>query len=271
MIDFENKSKYVISDLLELMRILRSPQGCPWDREQTHKSIRRNLLEEAYEAASAIDEGDTDNLLEELGDVLLQVVFHSGIAQGDGTFTFDDVVDATCKKLLRRHPHVFGSISAQNGEDSLNIWEDIKREEKNHQTVSDSMDAVAGSLPALWRAEKVQKKAAKAGFDWPDSRGALDALRSETGELEEAVAHGSSEAISDELGDILFSAVNAARLLGVDPEAALNASSDKFVSRFRTIEETARTQGRSLTDMSSVNKLTLDEMEDIYQKAKKQN
>lgn len=265
MIDFENKLSYDISDLRELMRLLRSEQGCPWDREQTHESIRRNLLEEAYEAADAIDEGNADNLLEELGDVLLQVLFHADISKDEGSFTLDDVIDVTCKKLLRRHPHVFGNVSAGNSEDSLNVWEDTKREEKNHQSIAESMRCVARALPALWRAEKIQKKASKAGFDWPNHEGALQALRSEMLELEDAITDGDGDAIREELGDLLFSVVNVARLLGVDPEDALSASSDKFTSRFEQVENAAKQQGKRLSD------LTLDEMEAFYQTIKNEN
>jgi len=260
MVDFESKLRYDVYDLRNLMSLLRSPDGCPWDSEQTHESIRRNLLEEAYEAAEAIDNGDTDNLVEELGDVLMQVVFHADIAGDTGRFTLDDIADAACRKLIRRHPHVFGDVKARNGNESLAFWDDIKRGEKSQDTVSDAMTSVAHSLPALWRAEKIQKKAAKVGFDWPDHTGATDALRGELGELEDAIASGGD--VEGELGDILFSAVNVARFFSIDPEQALGAASDKFISRFTRLENTAHEQGRSLEDMN------LDEMEELYQKAK---
>ena len=260
MVDFENKPHYDVYDLKKLMKSLRDPGGCPWDREQTHTSIRRNLLEEAYEAAEAIDEDDTEHLLEELGDVLLQVVFHAGIAEEAGRFDLDGIADATCKKLIRRHPHVFGEIRAKDSSESLTFWEDIKRSEKLQETVSDAMSTVARSLPALWRAEKIQKKAAKAGFDWPDRSGALDALRAELRELEDAIASGNG--IEEELGDLLFSAVNVARFLNVDPEKALGSSSDKFISRFARVENLLRATGRRPEDV------TLDEMESLYQQAK---
>jgi len=260
MVDFENKPSYDVYDLKRLMSLLRGPGGCPWDSEQTHESIRRNLLEEAYEAAEAIDECDMGHLLEELGDVFMQVVFHADIAEKDGHFDLDAIADATCRKLVRRHPHVFGEVRARNGSESLVFWEDIKREEKMQCSASEAMNSVARSLPALWRAEKIQKKAAKAGFDWPDYSGALDALRSELHELESAIVSG--EGVAEELGDLLFSAVNVARAFGIDPEQALGASSDKFVSRFAHIESASRSQGRRLEDM------TLDEMEALYQQAK---
>jgi tetrapyrrole methylase family protein/MazG family protein len=260
MVDFENKPNYNVYDLNRLMNLLRGPGGCPWDSEQTHESIRRNLLEEAYEAAEAIDEGDMDHLLEELGDVLMQVIFHADIADKDGYFNLDTIADATCKKLIRRHPHVFGEVKAKNGSESLVFWEDIKREEKMQDSVSDSMNSVARSLPALWRAEKIQKKAAKAGFDWPEYSGALAALREELSELENAIA--SKEGVTEELGDLIFSAVNVARFFDIDPEQALGFSCDKFISRFSWLEKEAQLQQRRLEDM------TLSEMENLYQQAK---
>jgi len=260
MVDFESKLAYDINDLRVLMSLLRGPGGCPWDSEQTHRSIRRNLIEEAYEAAEAIDEENTANLLEELGDVLMQVIFHADISECAGSFDLDDIADATCRKLIRRHPHVFGSVSAKDGEESLVVWEDIKREEKLHDTVADAMRSVARCLPALWRAEKIQKKAARVGFDWPDHTGALEALHAELNELENAVSSG--EDIKGELGDLIFSAVNFARFFKIDPEEALGAASDKFISRFAKIETMAFDKGERLED------ITLEEMESLYQKAK---
>ena len=174
------------------MELLRSPEGCPWDRAQTHRSIRDNMLEEAYEAADAIDRGDMDNLKEELGDVLFQTVFHSALAQEAGAFTFDDVVDGVCKKLVFRHPHVFGTEDAADGSQALLVWDARKREEKGQRTAADTLDSVARALPALTRASKLQSKAAKAGFDWKDAAPALDKRREELGELERAIAEGSN-------------------------------------------------------------------------------
>jgi len=260
MVDFENKPAYDVYDLKLLIEKLRGPGGCPWDSEQTHESIRRNLLEEAYEAAEAIDEGNKENLLEELGDVLIQVIFHANISEESGGFGLDNIADATCRKLIRRHPHVFGDVRARNGEESLSFWDDVKREEKQQVTTSAAMQSVAKSLPALWRAEKIQHKAAKTGFDWPDYGGALQALRSELGELEGAVETRGH--IEEELGDLIFSAVNVARFFDIDPEVALGRSCDKFISRFGKVEQAAANLGRSLGDM------TLDEMEELYQQAK---
>ena len=260
MVDFENKLRYDVSDLRKLMLLLRSPGGCPWDAEQTHESIRRNMLEEAYEAVEAIDSGDTGDMIEELGDVLMQVMFHADIAQADGRFDLDDIADATCKKLIFRHPHVFGELRAEDGASSLVFWEEMKRKEKNQETVADAMNGVAKSLPELWRAEKVQKKAAKVGFDWPDYTGAVDALISETDELLDAIKSG--QRIEEELGDIIFSAVNIARFFDIDPERALRSASDKFISRFARLEKQAAAQGLRLEDMP------LEEMEDIYTQVK---
>ena len=268
MVDFVSKPSYGIKDLENILVLLRSPEGCPWDREQTHKTIKRNMLEEAYEAAEAIEDENTENLLEELGDVLMQVVFHAQIAKEAGNFSLDDIADATCKKLIRRHPHVFGNVKAENGNESLVVWDDIKREEKHHETTTDAMHSVARSLPALWRAEKIQKKAAKTGFDWPDFTGALEALNAELVELNDAISANSAATgktsgnISEELGDLLFSVVNVARFFDIDPEEALTAASNKFIQRFSYIESNANRQGKSLKDMS------FDEMETLYQQGK---
>ena len=260
MVDFVSKLGYDVYDLKKLMGLLRGPGGCPWDFEQTHESIRRNLLEEAYEAAEAIEDGNMENLIEELGDVLMQVVFHADIAEESGSFCLDDIADATCRKLIRRHPHVFGDVRAKNGDESLVFWEDIKREEKLQDLTSDAMRSVARSLPMLWRAEKIQKKAARVGFDWPEHSGALDALGSELCELKDSIESGCG--IEGELGDILFSVVNVARFFNVDPERALGLSCDKFISRFARLEKAAQVLGTRLEDMSP------EEMDDLYQSTK---
>ncbi len=261
MVDFEYKSHYNVADLKEIIALLRSENGCPWDQVQTHESIRRNLLEEAYEAAEAIDEKSIPHLLEELGDVLTQVVFHADIEEKLGNFDLDDVADGVCKKLILRHPHVFGDISVKNCDEVLSNWDDIKRVEKHQATVTDSLEAVAKSLPSLWRAEKVQKKAAKVGFDWPDINGAMDKLNEELGEFKEAVDTGVGA--EEELGDLLFSAVNVARFLKIDPEEALHKACSKFTLRFKLLEEEASARGLKLEDMS------LEEMDELYELAKK--
>ena len=260
MINFERKEHYGLSDLLRIVALLRSEDGCPWDRVQTHASLRRSLLEEAYEVAEAIDREDPALLKEELGDLLLQVVFHADIERQAGDFTMDDVADGEVRKMLFRHPHVFGDVTVGSTDEILSNWEELKKKEKGQQTQADAVDAVARSLPALWRAEKVQKKAAKAGFDWPDVSGAMDKLREETDELAGAIAGRGDPA--EELGDLLFAAVNIARFLEVDPEAALHAASDKFARRFRLVEQTAARRGQDL------NTLSLDELNALWDEAK---
>ena len=228
---------YHIDDLIQIMELLRAPGGCPWDRAQTHQSIRANMLEEAYEAADAIDSMDMDNLKEELGDVLLQVVFHARMAQEAGAFTFDDVVDGICKKLIYRHPHVFGTASAGDPEGALSAWDAQKRAEKGQRTTADAMDSVARALPALTRAAKLQGKAAKAGFDWRDISPAMDKLSEELEEFQAAVREDSN--VEEELGDLLFAAVKAGRFAGVDGETALQKACEKFIRRFRAVERLA--------------------------------
>ncbi|WP_297197150.1 nucleoside triphosphate pyrophosphohydrolase [uncultured Flavonifractor sp.] len=260
MVDFQYKDSYNVQDLEEIVRILRAPGGCPWDAEQTHASIRRNFLEEAYEAVEAIDEQNPEHLKEELGDVLLQVLFHARMEQEAGRFGLDDVADGICKKLIYRHPHVFGDVAVSGTGEVLTNWEELKRKEKGQATNTDALEAVARSLPALWRAEKVQKKAKKAGFDWPDISGALDKLSEELSELKQAVAQGTN--VEEELGDLLFSAVNVSRFLKADPEDALNGATDKFIGRFRKVEAQAAAQGRSMEGM------TLEELDKLWECAK---
>ena len=240
------------------MALLRTPGGCPWDREQTHQSIRRNMLEEAYEAVEAIDEQNPEHLKEELGDVLLQVVFHACMAQEEGWFTLDDVVDGICKKLVFRHPHVFGSVDASDTDQALNTWDAQKREEKGQKSAGDTLDAVARSLPALIRAEKIQAKARKAGFDWNDPQRAVDKLSEEVDELKQAIQDQSN--IQEELGDVLFAAVKVGRFLDVDSEQALHGTCEKFIRRFRLVEEQA--QGRPLDQFE------LSQLEQMWEQAK---
>lgn len=264
MVDFEYKSVYNLSDFRRIIEILRAPGGCPWDIEQTHESIRRNLLEEAYEVCEAIDEKSPEHLREELGDLLMQVIFHSRIEEENGTFNLDDVADSACKKLIYRHPHVFGDVKVSGSEDVLQNWDELKRMEKSQATVSKTMSDVAESLPALWRAEKIQKKAKKVGFDWPDSDGALSKLSEELSELVEAENEKDRSHVEEELGDLLFAAVNVARFSGIDPETALHKSCDKFIKRFNYIETEAGKDDRELTDM------TLEEMDVYYRRSKNQ-
>lgn len=223
MLDFEMKERYGVADLVEIMELLRSPEGCPWDREQDHASIRRNLIEEAYEAAEAIDLDDKAGLCEELGDVLLQIVFHCQMEREAGGFTLEDVADGICKKLIYRHPHVFADTTVSGAAEVLENWDALKRREKKQETTTDALEAVARSLPALWRAEKICSKAVKA-----------DMLPAGAEEAEEALAAAASALPgSDEpekaVGDMLFAAVRVAKALGVDPEQALTGASDRFI------------------------------------------
>lgn len=261
MINFVRKPQYGYEDLLEIIRLLRSEDGCPWDKAQTHQSIRRGLLEEAYEAAEAIDNDDPVLLKEELGDVLMQVVFHADIEADAGRFTIDDVCDGVVKKLLFRHPHVFGSECEDSPESVPVSWDKLKRQEKGQKTLADSMDSVARSLPGLWRAEKLQNKAASAGFEWPDVQGALDKLEEEVGELRRAVEEGGD--VPEELGDVLFAAVKVGRFCACDPEDAVNGTCEKFIRRFRAVENGAAAQGRE------VSQLSLEEMTALWNEAKR--
>lgn len=252
---FTTKSKYNMQDLLEIMRILRGEHGCPWDREQTHDSIRKNLIEETYEAIEAINKHDDVLLCEELGDVLMQVVFHAQMAAERDAFTFDDVADGICKKLIERHPHVFGDVQVASSGEVLENWEQIKSATKHRKTVSDKMQAVPRELPALMRAYKIQEKAAKVGFDWDDLNGALQKLPEETAELRAAYEKNDRENALEELGDLLFSVVNAARFLKLDPEEALTAATDKFQARFCEVEKLAEARG---VDMQTASLASLD-------------
>lgn len=248
MVDFEFRDHYTFADLVKIVGILRHPGGCPWDREQTHESLRRCLMEETCEVLEAIDRKDDTLLCEELGDVLLQVVFHASLAEDAGKFDMDAVADGICKKMIYRHPHVFGDTTASSTEQVLVNWDAIKRVEKGQETYTDTLQAVARTLPALWRAEKLQKKAAKSGFTWQEISGALEKLAEEQQELQAAVAEQSN--IREELGDVLFAAVNVARFAGIDPEEALHEACEKYISRFAHVEQTAAAQGREIAGMT---------------------
>ncbi len=244
MVDFQWKSRYDWEDFLEITRLLRGPGGCPWDAEQTHDSIRRNFLEETYEALDAIDRDDAHDMCEELGDVLMQVALHAQMEAERGRFTARDVVDGVAKKLVYRHPHVFGGgLEAETSEQVLVNWEALKRREKGQRSTADAIEAVPHTLPALWRAEKIQQKTAKAGFNWDSIQGALDKLEEELRELRQAVEAGGDPAaahgVREEVGDLLFIASKVAQLSGVDPEDALHRACDKFDRRFRRVEEAA--------------------------------
>lgn len=263
--DFKQKPSYKFEDLIRIMKVLRSPNGCPWDREQDHKSIRRDFIEETYEAVEAIDTDDTELLKEELGDVLLQVVFHSEIESEKGSFNIDDVCDGICKKLIIRHPHVFGDVEAKTTDKVLENWDKIKMQTKFQKTVTDTMNSVSKALPSLIRSEKIQKKAAKIGFDWENVNGAFDKVSEELDELKEAVAKGDKQNMSEELGDLLFSVVNVSRFIKVDPEKALYDACDKFTGRFSKLEQLAAQRGVSIESAS------LAELDSLWDEVKKNN
>lgn len=262
MVPFTWKEHYDLNDFRQVIAILRHPGGCPWDQAQDHHSIRRNFIEEVYEACEGIDTENTELLREELGDVLMQVLFHASIEEDAGRFDIDDVADQAVKKLIFRHPHVFGTRPVDGVEQVLTNWDELKRQEKGQETYTDTLNAVARTLPALWRAEKVQRKAAKAGFDWPEVSGAFAKIDEESVELRAAAeAHTNVE---EELGDLLFAVVNAARFLQVDPEDALNRATDKFISRFQRVEQGAAASGADLKE------LPLSALESLWQQAKQQ-
>jgi len=246
-VNFSFKDRYNINDLLDIMHVLRAPGGCPWDAEQTHDSIRSNFIEEVYEAVDAIDKHDSILLKEELGDVLMQVVFHAEIEKENGGFDFDDVTDTVCKKLIERHPHVFGNVSVNGTDDVLKNWDEIKKNSKGQNTTQSLVD-VPKTLPALMRSSKVQHRAARVGFDWDDYHGALDKLDEEVDEFKQAIELGNAEDIEEEFGDVLFSAVNTARLLGIDSENALTKACDKFIRRFSLVEKLALEKGLKLDE-----------------------
>ena len=261
--EFERKQVYTMDDLLKIMELLRSPEGCPWDRAQTHKSVRANFIEETYEAIEAIDTEDRTLLQEELGDVLLQVVLHCQIEKEEGGFTFEEVVNGVAQKLVYRHPHVFGGVTANNETEALKSWDDVKKASKDQKTHTEVLKSVSRALPALIRSEKVQKKAAKAGFDWPDAEGAMEKVAEELAEVRQAAA-GSEEERMEEVGDLLFAVVNVARFLHAEPEEALTRSCDKFIRRFEAVEKMALARGVNMESAS------LEELDALWDEAKRE-
>ncbi len=265
-----------ISRLLEIMAALRRPEtGCPWDLEQNFSSIAPYTLEEAYEVVDAIERGDLADLRDELGDLLLQVVFHARMAEEQGAFSFPDVVEAITRKLIRRHPHVFGNTKELSPEEVKNLWDTIKGEEKAERRAAREkmglapeaheagfLGGVPTALPALTRAQKLTAKAAKVGFDWPDAVQVIDKIHEELEEVKEASSSGDRDRIEDEIGDLLFSVTNLARHFHIDPERALRRTNSKFERRFRAIETALGQQNRSLDEAS------LDEMETLWVAAK---
>lgn len=263
-VDLSKDHVYRFSELVNIMTRLRDVDGCPWDQEQTHESLKTHLLEEAYEVIDAIENDDLFNLEEELGDVLLQVVFHSAIAGENGYFKASDVISGICRKLIHRHPHVFSDVVVANSDEVLDNWEAIKRKEKQHESISEAMKALPKAMPATMRAFKVQKKAAQVGFDWPKVQEAFLKVHEEVKELEEAILRGDLEEMELEMGDTLFALVNVCRFIEVNPELAISKTIEKFIRRFSFIEtsEEAKKEG--------IDKLSLEEMDKLWNIAKNQ-
>lgn len=252
-----------VERLVAVMKRLRAPGGCPWDREQTLKTLKPCLLEEAYELLDAMDGDNLDLHREELGDVLLQVVFQCEVREEEGKFNLNDVANALCDKLIRRHPHVFGDVQVDGTGQVLRNWEQIKQTEKKKNPDRSALDGVPTALPALIKAQRTQAKASRVGFDWKDSSGALDKVDEELRELRDAIASGDRAHIEEEMGDLLFAAVNTCRFIGVDSEFALNATTGKFSRRFRAVEKAIRASGKEMSDC------TLEEMDAIWDEVKK--
>ena len=251
-----------MEDLLRLITVLRSPGGCPWDMKQTHESIKKNFIEETYEVVEAINKKDVAGLREELGDVLLQVLLHCEMEGEKDNFDFNDVVNELCQKLVVRHPHVFGDKSAANSAEALDRWDEIKLKTKGMKKQSESMLKVPREFPALMRAQKVQQKAAKAGFDWISSDGAFQKLQEEINELKNALSEKDKAHIDEEFGDVLFSCVNVSRFIGADSEEALTAATDKFIGRYLIVEKLAQERGIDMKNSS------IDVLDSLWDEAK---
>ncbi len=259
--DVNNKKDF--NDLLDIIDTLRSEDGCPWDREQTHESMRKAMIEEAYEVVDAIDRNDYDGMIEELGDVLFQVIFHSAMGKSEECFDIWDVIEGICAKMIYRHPHVFGDKkSIANSDTVLKKWEELKKKEKGYSDFIDELNGIAKGLPATLRAHKVQKKAREIGFDFKNINQAVDKLKEEINEVLDVYNMGKMDKIEDEVGDLLFSGVNIARLLKVDEELALNKTTDKFIKRMIYISKAAKEQGKKLEE------LNLDEMNKLWETSK---
>ena len=257
------KKDYTFDDLVNIMKRLRGENGCPWDKEQTHNSLKRYFIEETYEFLETIDLGDREKMAEELGDIMLQVVFHAQIGDEGAAFNINDVINSICNKMISRHPHIFSDTVAKTSKDVLYNWDEIKIKEKNIKTHAQGLENVCSYLPALMRSYKVQQKAAKAGFDWDEINEAFSKVDEETLELKQAIETNNKEKIEEELGDLLFSVVNVSRFLDVEPELALTGTTEKFIKRFKFIENSASLQGRAIDDMS------LAEMDILWEKSKK--
>lgn len=259
-----SKQQYNVYDLVKIVKVLRSENGCPWDKVQTHQSIRNDFLEEVYEVIEAIDCDSPEMLREELGDVLLQVVFHAEIETEKGTFDLDDIANDICKKLIIRHPHVFGDVTADNVDTVLKNWDSIKKETKGQESYSDTLKSVPKVFPALMRAQKLGKRASRAGMDFEGIDDCFASLKSEAAEIEEALNMGDQNAVAEELGDLLFSCANLSRKLNFDAEELLDKANEKFLRRFEAVENLVRQDG---LDMASLDLKTLDS----YWKKEKSN
>lgn len=259
--DVNNKKDFY--DLIHTIEILRGEDGCSWDREQTHESIKNSLLEEAYEVVEAIEDDNIDGLIEELGDVLLQVVFHSVIGKEDGYFNVSDVIETITNKMIYRHPHVFKNKTDATSDEVLDSWDELKKKEKNYETLTEEINGIAKTLPSLTKAHKVQKKVSKVGFDFESINEAVKKIEEEISEVLDVYKDNNREKIIDEMGDLLFACVNLSRLLNVDEEEALNKSTKKFIKRFKFIEDNILKQGKDF------NSVTLDEMNTLWEDSKK--
>ncbi len=258
-----SRAQDAVERLLSIMERLRGPGGCPWDREQTLKTLRPYVLEETYEVLEAIDSGDPRDHCEELGDLLLQIVFQAQLSKEEGRFDFADVATAISDKLVSRHPHVFGNADAKDADAVLRQWAALKREEKRARGGGESvLEGVPREMPALARADRLTEKASRVGFDWPDAKGARDKLSEETGELDRAVSSGNREEMEHEMGDVLFAAANLSRKLGIPPEEALRGAVARFESRFRYVERSLARRGVPHGAAS------LDEMDALWDEAK---
>lgn len=257
------KEKYDFNDLCLLAELLRAEGGCPWDREQTHKSIRKDIIEETYEVIEAIDKEDPCLMREELGDLLWQIVFHAQLEREEGRSDMSDIIHDICAKLVHRHPHVFGNVVADTSDVVLSNWEKIKTEEKQRNTVTSKLESVPPALPALMRAQKVGKRAPF--FDFPDADSVLVKLEEETRELKEAINSGDKDSIDEEFGDILFTAVSLARKLGLDAEESLTRATEKFITRFSRLENEVIKDGKDVTALS------MYELDDVWDRIKHNN
>ena len=264
MIISKDKSMLLFQDLIGLMRKLRSKDGCPWDKEQSHASLKPHLVEETYEVIDAIDSGDPDKIKEELADLFFHIVFHCQIAKEKGAFDIGDVMALCLDKMTRRHPHVFGDASAATPEEVIRQWEEIKKKEKGNEDRKSVVDGLPRHLPALQKAQKLQKKVAKVGFDWTNIQDVIAKVDEELGEVKEAIQENKPENIEEEVGDLLFSVVNLARFLKLDTENVLHKTIYKFVDRFKRVETELASMGKD------IEKCTLEEMDTVWNKVKEE-